>query len=181
MSRLPRLRPSPGSAGFTLIELIVVITIIAVLAAVALPRLIETQRDARAAKTNAVYGALRSAMVLARARCELDLAATTPPGGSDCRSEPPVVVMDGHRVTIVNHFPAASAQGIDVAADMNLAADGLVASDGKAANSLGIVVPSRSFEVSGGRAPNCRVTYLEAALNGGVVVAPELSVVTDGC
>ena len=64
MSRLPRLRPSPGSAGFTLIELIVVITIIAVLAAVALPRLIETQRDARIAKANATYGALRSALAL---------------------------------------------------------------------------------------------------------------------
>jgi len=181
MSRLPRLRPSPGSAGFTLIELIVVITIIAVLAAVALPRLIETQRDARIAKANATYGALRSALALARARCELDLAGTTPPGGDDCRSQPPVVVMDGHRVAIVNRFPAASAQGIDVAADMNLAADGFIASDGKAANSLGIVVPSRAFEVSGGRAPNCRVTYLEAALNGGVVVAPELSVATEGC
>ena len=181
MSRLSRPGQWSGISGFTLIELIIVITIIAVLAAVALPRLIETQRDARVAKVNAIYGALRSAMALARARCELDLAGTAPSGGDDCRSQPPVVVMDGHRVTIVNHFPAASAQGIDVAADMNLAADGLVASDGKATNSLDIVVPSRGFEVSGGRAPNCRVTYLEAALNGGVVVAPEFSVVTDGC
>jgi hypothetical protein len=141
--------------------------------------LIGTQRDARV-KVNAIYGASvgdgpRPGTL------RLDLAGTAPSGGDDCRSQPPVVVMDGHRVTIVNHFPAASAQGIDVAADMNLAADGLVASDGKATNSLDIVVPSRGFEVSGGRAPNCRVTYLEAALNGGVVVAPELSVATDGC
>ena len=148
MSRLSRPGQWSGISGFTLIELIIVITIIAVLAAVALPRLIETQRDARVAKVNAIYGALRSAMALARAHGELELAGTAPSGG---------------------------------AADMNRAADGLVASDGKATNSLDIVVPSRGFEVSGGRAPNCRVTYLEAALNGGVVVAPELSVATDGC
>ena len=131
MNRPSLMRRSPGDSGFTLIELVVVIAIIAVLAAVALPRLIETQRDARIAKAQAIHGALRSATALARARCELDLAGTAPPTGSDCRATPPMVVMDGHKVAVVNRFPAASAQGIDVAADMNLKADGLVASDGR--------------------------------------------------
>jgi len=168
-------------SGFTLMELIVVIAIIAILAAVALPRLIDAQHDARAAKARAIHGALRSAMALARARCELDLASSAPPTGNDCRSVPPVVVMDGHPVRIVDHFPAASADGIDVAADINLAADGLTARNGIDTNSLGLAVPSRVFEVSGGSAPNCRVTYLEASLQGGTVVGAEASVVADGC
>jgi MSHA pilin protein MshA len=172
---------SSHQSGFTLMELIVVIAIIAILAAVALPRLIDAQHDARAAKAKAMHGALRSAMALARARCELDLINAAAPTGSDCRSTPPVVMMDGHPVHIVNHFPAASAEGIDVAADINLAADGLIASDGIAVNSLGLAVPSRVFKVSGGDTPNCRVTYLEAGQTGATIVGAEASVVIDGC
>lgn len=168
--------------GFTLMELVVVISIIAILAAVALPRLIEAQRDARAAKAQAIYGSLRSASSLARARCELDLSSGAPvPGKVSCRDTPPMVEMDGHPVRIVNHFPAAAADGIDVAADMNLAADGLSASNGTDVNSLGISVPSRTFKVSGGSTPQCSVTYLEAGLKGGSIVGAEVRVATDGC
>ncbi len=168
-------------SGFTLMELVVVIAIIAILAAVALPRLIETQRDARVAKAMAIYGSLRSASSLARARCELDLAGTPVPGKVSCRDTPPMVEMDGHRVRIVNHYPAAAADGIDVAADINLAGDGLVAGNGSDTNSLGIGVPSRTFKVSGGSTPNCSATYLEAGLKGGSVVGAEVRVATDGC
>lgn len=173
------LRPRP--AGFTLMELVVVIAIIAILAAVALPRLMDAQHDARAAKARAIHGSLRSASSLARARCELDLAATPAPGKVSCRDTPPMVEMDGHPVRIVNHFPAATADGIDVAADLNLAADGLAASNGSDVNSLGISVATRTYIVSGGTTLQCSVTYLEAGLKGSSVVGAEVRVATDGC
>jgi MSHA pilin protein MshA len=167
--------------GFTLMELVVVIAIIAILAAVALPRLIETQRDARVAKAMAIHGSLRSAASLARSRCELDLAGTPATGTVSCRGTPPMVEMDGHPVRIVNRYPAAAADGIDVAADLNLATDGLSASNGADLNSLGMSVPSRTYKVSGGGTPQCSVTYVEAGLRGGSVVGAEVRVATDGC
>jgi MSHA pilin protein MshA len=161
----------PSSArGFTLIELVIVITIIGILAAVALPRLIDAQRDARIAKANAIYGSIRSAVALARSRCELDLAGTAASVTAvNCASSPPKVNMDGVMVDIVNRYPAATAAGIDSAAALNPAADGLTP------GGTGI---TRTFDVTGGTVPYCRITYQEATLSGAVIVAPVISVTT---
>jgi MSHA pilin protein MshA len=163
--------------GFTLIELIIVITIIAILAAVALPRLIDAQRDARIAKANAIYGSIRSAAALARSRCELDLAGAsgvlpTP----NCQSTGGAqILMDGKAIDMANRYPAASTTGIVAAADINLTADGLnIGSSCTTGSAL-------CLDISGGTSPNCRIDYQPATISGSVITAPVISVVTTGC
>jgi MSHA pilin protein MshA len=160
--------------GFTLIELIIVITIVAILAAVALPRFIDAQKDARTAKANAIFGSIRSAAALAKARCELDLAISAP--ATNCKTDgsgASVVVMDGLNVNMVYGYPAAAANGIGAAAQVNPTSDGLTLNISTGA---GIY-----YDVRGGTTTQCSISYAPATLSGTVPIAPLISVDTTAC
>lgn len=150
--------------GFTLIELVIVITIIAILAAIALPRYIAAQRDARVAKMQAFYGSIRTAAALAKARCELDLAAT--PVGT-CTSTAGTANMDGLAIDMVNRYPAATAAGIQRAANIDATNDGVtVAGTGPI-----------TFTGNGATTPaTCVITYTAAAAVGSSpTITPDFS------
>lgn len=166
---VPQMKRS--NQGFTLIELIVVIAILGVLAAVALPRFINAQQDARIAKAQGLYGAIRSAAALAHSRCELDLARGLTGAGTCANNQ---ANMEGNNVTMVNRYPTANAAGIIAAAQLSAANDSLTISAGGAGAGALITIDIPGAAV----AANCRISYTAPTALGN---APTIAVVTTGC
>ena len=141
--------------------------IVGILAAVALPRFIAMQTQARASKAQAIFGAMRSAAVLAHAGCLTNVGGTcTTTGGS--------VAMEGALVNMVNGYPVSNIAtttpgGIVLATQINPTSDAVT---------LSVVGSSVTVDINGGTAPNCRVTYTEpVAIN----TSPTISVDVSGC
>ncbi|MDZ4073173.1 MAG: prepilin-type N-terminal cleavage/methylation domain-containing protein [Hylemonella sp.] len=152
--------------GFTLIELVIVITIIAILAAIALPRYIAAQQDARFAKMQALYGSIRSAAALARARCELDIAAGIT---TTCAT----VAMDGLTITMTNRYPAANVNGPATLPTGILGAAGITpgaaAGDGITAALAGTTL---TLTATGASVPaSCIISYTSALANAAPVIS----------
>lgn len=152
--------------GFTLIELVVVVSVIAILSAIALPRYINMQTQARVAKAQAIFGSIKSASALARASCMMDVAGLVTP--STCTATAGTTNMDGATVDMVNQYPAASANGIIRAAQLDATTDQVVVTAGNP-----ILI-----DIVGGTAPNCQIRYGAATAGP---TAPVIQLVTSGC
>lgn len=159
------------SKGFTLIELVVVIAIVGILAAFALPRFMDAQRDARRAKVQSLYGALRSASALAHARCVLDISGTslTPA----CNATGGTVDMEGVSIAMLNQYPARNTvdagSGIIAAAGIVPQADGVLVSVGTNPTTIDVVGALTAGE--------CRISYTEAVPG----LAPTITLTPTGC
>ncbi len=149
--------------GFTMIELVMVIVILGILAAVALPRFYDLQKDARVSKAQAILGSVRSAAAIAHSAA-LVSSQTAATG---------TVTMEGANVTLRFGYPNGQTTGMQAAANINAATDGVTIAGG------GGVAANVIIRINGATtATQCQVTYTPPTAAS---TAPTTAIVTTGC
>lgn len=148
-----------------------VIVILGILSAVALPRFANLSSEARRAKVEAAYGAIRSAASIVRMACEADAACdpTEPPGNNGL----PNIAVAGQNISLAYGYPRRTPGGIARAADIQDSGDYDIAQ-----SEVGGVERLR-IRPDGDTDPDqCEVLYREPQAAG---ETPEITLVTAGC
>jgi MSHA pilin protein MshA len=172
MKKNQSLRNGAAQGGFTLVELVIVIAVLGVLAAVALPRFSSLQSEARAAKAQAIAGAVRAAAANVRA---LSMARGVSCAGT-LAANASNVALEGVNMGLAFCYPVAPTTVANTAGTIIDAANIVPANDSV---TLALVDLTIHVQINGANSlTNCRVTYTAPTA---VDKAPLVSVDTTRC